>query len=125
MRDLLFSRLAPLLLIKALPAIAIGAEDRRNASKHAASATSAALTALPATVGHEGYVTRKEEIEAERGRVGAGHGGDAEECLDGVHGEGVGGCLEEMYGLLIERSSRMYEYDQVRVFTRGPFGCHG
>lgn len=102
---------------------AIGAEDKRTDTTHAAASATppAAPTPLLATTttGREGF-DKKDDMEAGKGGKGGGGTRNGQDLLDGVSREGSGWCLEEVYELLIERSSRMYEYDQVYACAPAP-----
>ena len=84
MRALLFSRLTPLLLLNALPPAALVAEDRQ----------------------HQEQQQQQQHQQQRTTREGLGEG---EACAEVQ----VAGCLEDLRGLLLERTERVYEYDQV------------
>lgn len=83
-RALLFSRLTPLLLLNALPPGALVAEDGQQQQHQ-----------------REQQQQLQQSTRTECREEGAGSA------------EAVGGCLEDIRGLLLERTERVYEYDQV------------
>ena len=132
MRALLFSRLTPLLILKALPPEVLAADDDYH---HHHSRGDVGCRGAGGGGGDYGGGAGVAGVCADGcldsidvhgdGCDGDDGGGDGDDDDDGGGGdddddleEGIGECLEDVRSLLLERSSRVYEYDQVNPLSR-------